>query len=159
MACPGGTNVGSVLKKLGLRPVTKCSLVKYYLPAFGVASYTALSVNVMNPSLVIRIFPKRDITNVLLFSALAGTGSYIYTREHMVKAHYQRLLFSGTGALLLTFGSVLMWAVLRSIVPPSPTLCTLIGISSGLLVIKIGSDYMNFVDNSVASDEIEISKK
>lgn len=151
MAGAGGSNTGSVLQKLGLRPVTKCSLVKYYMPAFGVASYTALSVNVMNPSLVIRIFPKRDITNVLLFSALAGTGSYFYTREHMVKAETsQRLLYSGTGALLLTFGSVLMWAVLRSIVPPNPTLCTLVGIGSGLVVIKVGSNYMDFVDNQIA---------
>lgn len=44
----------SVLKKLGLQPVTRCSLAKFYVPAFGTASYTAMSVNVMNPSLVIK---------------------------------------------------------------------------------------------------------
>ncbi|KAK2586692.1 hypothetical protein KPH14_011734 [Odynerus spinipes] len=151
MAGAGNASAGNVLKKLGLRPVTKCSLVKYYMPVFGVASYTALSVNVMNPSLVIRIFPKKDITNYLLFSALAGTGSYIYSREHMEKAPVStRLLYSGTGALLLSFGSVLMWAVLRSIVPPNPTLCTLAGIGSGLLIIKFGSSYLDFVDNQIA---------
>ncbi|XP_035731823.1 uncharacterized protein LOC118445884 [Vespa mandarinia] len=151
MAGAGNASAGSVFQKLGLRPVTKYSLVKYYMPAFGVASYTALSVNVMNPSLVIRIFPKKDITNYLLFSALAGTGSYFYTREHMEKAQIStRLLYSGTGALLLSFGSVLMWAVLRSIVPPNPTLCTLVGIGSGLLIIKVGSSYMDYIDNQIA---------
>lgn len=54
MAGTGNNPNVSVLEKLGLKPVTKCSLVKFYVPAIGVASYTALSVNVMNPSLVIR---------------------------------------------------------------------------------------------------------
>jgi hypothetical protein len=44
----------SILKKLGLQPVTRCSLAKFYAPAFGAASYTAMSVNVMNPSLVVK---------------------------------------------------------------------------------------------------------
>ncbi|XP_066583574.1 uncharacterized protein [Prorops nasuta] len=140
----------SVLAKLGLRPVTKCSLAKFYVPALGVASYTALSVNVMNPNLVIRIFPRQDITNFLLCSTLVGTGSYIYTREHMKGAPTSlRITYSAAGALLLSFGSVLIWAVLRSIVPPNPTLCTLAGIGSGLAVVKIGSSYLEYVDEQV----------
>lgn len=42
----------SMLKKFGLQPVTRCSLAKFYVPAFGAASYTTMSVNVMNPTLV-----------------------------------------------------------------------------------------------------------
>lgn len=64
--------------------------------------------------------------------------------------NYYVVLNSGTGALLLSFGSVLMWAVLRSIVPPNPTLCTLVGIGSGLLIIKVGSSYMDYIDNQIA---------
>ncbi|XP_076754694.1 uncharacterized protein LOC143425625 [Xylocopa sonorina] len=150
MAAAGSTSAGTILQKLGLKPVTKCSLVKFYAPAFGVASYTALSVNVMNPSLVIRVFPKKDITNFLLGSALLGTGSYIYTRDHMKAAPTSvRILYSTAGAVLLSFGSVLVWAVLRSIVPPNPTLCTLVGIGSGLAFIKVGSSYLNFVDGQI----------
>lgn len=44
----------TVVKKLGLRPVTRCNLAKFYVPALGAASYTAMSVNVMNPSLVVK---------------------------------------------------------------------------------------------------------
>lgn len=54
MADAGSANADTILQKLGLKPITRCSLAKFYVPAFGVASYTALSVNVMNPSLVIR---------------------------------------------------------------------------------------------------------
>lgn len=57
--------------------------------------------------------------------------------------------YSTAGAVLLSFGSVLVWAVLRSIVPPNPTLCTIIGIGSGLAFIKVGSSYLNFVDEQI----------
>lgn len=40
--------------KFGLKPFTTNNILYYYLPAQGVLSYTALSVNVMNPSLVMR---------------------------------------------------------------------------------------------------------
>ncbi|XP_043272726.1 uncharacterized protein [Venturia canescens] len=150
MAGTGNSEPVSIMSKLGLQPVTKCSLVKFYVPAIGVGSLTALSVNVMNPDLIIRLFPKRDITNVLLGSALVGTASYIYTRDHLKTAPTcMRITYSATGAVLLSFGSVLAWAVLRSIVPPNPTLCTVAGIGSGLALIKIGSSYLDFVDQQV----------
>lgn len=44
----------AIVKKLGLRPVTRCNIAKFYAPALGAASYTAMSVNVMNPSLVVK---------------------------------------------------------------------------------------------------------
>lgn len=52
----GGCNgcCSAIVKKLGLRPVTRCNLAKFYAPAFGAVSYTAMSVNVMNPSLVVK---------------------------------------------------------------------------------------------------------
>ncbi|KAG7207373.1 hypothetical protein KM043_009034 [Ampulex compressa] len=150
MAGTGDSSVGTIMDKLGLKPVTKCSLAKFYLPAFGVASYGAMSVNVMNPSIIVSLFPKKDVTNFFLGSALLGTGSYLYTREHMKSAQpCLRIVYSATGAVLLTFGSILLWAVLRSIVPPNPALCTITGIGSGLVIIKIGSSYLEFLDGQV----------
>ncbi|XP_020288034.1 uncharacterized protein LOC109856787 [Pseudomyrmex gracilis] len=150
MAGPENADAGSILKKLNLPPVTRCSLAKFYVPAFGAASYTAMSINVMNPSLVIKVFPTRDITNFLLAGTLVGTGSYIYTREHVKKApQNQRILYSVTGAVLLSLGSVLLWAVVRSIIPPSPAICTVAGVSSGLALLKIGSNYLEFVDGQI----------
>ncbi|RLU19194.1 hypothetical protein DMN91_007751 [Ooceraea biroi] len=175
MGSAGNGDAGccSILKKLGLQPVTRCSLAKFYAPAFGAASYTAMSVNVMNPSLVVKVFPRRDITNLLLVGALTGTGMYLYTREHMKSATqparivYRQgfvyctsshrlfliclnLLFSAAGAVLLSFGSVLVWAVLRSIVPPNPVLCTIAGVGTGVAFLKIGTSYIEFVDGQIA---------
>ncbi|XP_031826813.1 uncharacterized protein LOC116424485 [Nomia melanderi] len=150
MAAAGSTNAGTILQKLGLKPITKCSLVRFYVPAFGVASYTALSVNVMYPSLVVRLFPKKDVTNFLLGGALVGTGLHIYNREHMKNApQCMKIVYSAAGAVLLSFGSVLVWAVLRSIVPPNPALCITAGIGSGLAFIKVGSSYLAFVDEQI----------
>lgn len=53
MASASETRV-SLCGKLGLKPLTVQNILFYYAPVQGVLSYTALSVNVMNPSLVLR---------------------------------------------------------------------------------------------------------
>ncbi|XP_008557660.1 uncharacterized protein LOC103578365 [Microplitis demolitor] len=151
MANSGNSSAESALTKLGLQPVTKCSLAKFYVPAFGVTAYTGLCLNVMNPNLITRIFPKTDVTNFFLGTSLVGAGSYIYTREHMkAAAKSARIIYSVAGAVLLNFGSVLLWAVVRSIVPPNPAACTIAGIGAGVAVIKAGHSYLEFVDSQVA---------
>ncbi|CAG9763055.1 unnamed protein product [Ceutorhynchus assimilis] len=49
----------SLTSKLGLKPFTGKNLLFFYAPAQGVLSYTALSVNVMNPSLVLRFINRK----------------------------------------------------------------------------------------------------
>ena len=44
----------SICGKFGLKPLNKQNLLFYYAPVQGALSYTALSVNVMNPSLMLR---------------------------------------------------------------------------------------------------------
>ncbi|XP_043468998.1 uncharacterized protein LOC122502805 [Leptopilina heterotoma] len=150
MASNGKTNDCSILSKLGLKPLTKCNLVKFYVPIAGAASHTAMSVSVMNPSLAARISPKWDVTNALLVATLVGTGTYIYTRKHLQNAPAcSRICYSATGAILLSFGSVLACAILRSITPPNPTTCTILGLGTSILLIKIGSSYLQHVDENV----------
>ncbi|XP_015115718.1 uncharacterized protein LOC107040241 [Diachasma alloeum] len=150
MAGSGDSPTSKALGKFGLRPITKCSLAKFYAPSFGVGAYMGLSVNVMNPNLLMRVFPKVDLTNYLLGSALLGTGSYLYTREHMKVAPMGvRITYSITGALLLSFGSVLIWAVLHSIIPSNPTVSTIAGLGTGLAAVKIGHSYLEFVDSQI----------
>lgn len=140
----------TILEKLGLRPITPCNLARFYGPAFGVFNYTLLSVKVMNPNFAVRVFPEKAHTAVLMWSTLLGTSSYIYTREHMKKAAVpMRLMYSTAGALFLSFGSILIWAILRSILPSQPILCTVTGIGSGAAIIKISYDYLNFVDGQM----------
>jgi hypothetical protein len=44
------------------------------------------------------------------------------------------------------FGSLFLWAQLRSVLPQNVILCSLIGISSAVCVIHIGQEYLDFVD-------------
>lgn len=71
MANSGNSSAESALTKLGLQPVTKCSLAKFYVPAFGVTAYTGLCLNVMNPNLITRYFKYFKIFN-LTFDPFIG---------------------------------------------------------------------------------------
>lgn len=124
------------------------NLVEFYVPLTGVISYTALSVNIMNPSL--RIFADKDISNFLLINTLLGTGTYIYTKNHIKQASANyRILYSVTGALLFSFGSVLIWSVLRSIIPVNSSLFTFTGMSTSLAFINIGQQYLMHVEKLI----------
>lgn len=61
----------TLCEKIGLKPFTKENVFYYYIPIHGLASYGALSLNVMNPSLVSKILsPRKDLTNALLLSSV-----------------------------------------------------------------------------------------
>ncbi|KAJ8968770.1 hypothetical protein NQ314_002119 [Rhamnusium bicolor] len=140
----------SICGRFGLKPLTKQNILFYYVPIQGVLSYTALSINVMNPTLVLRIFPKRDITNILLFNTLLGSGLYLYNRPHLsILPTKDRLLYSSFGAVTFSLGSVLIWAIVRSLVPQNVALCSVCGIGSGLAMIKIARSYTEHVDAQV----------
>lgn len=59
------------------------------------------------------------------------------------------ICFSAFGAVTFSLGSVLIWAILRSVVPQNVGLCTLCGIGSGFALIKLGCSYTNHVDSLV----------
>jgi len=50
----------------------------------------------------------------------------------------------------LSLGSVLLWAVIRSIIPPNSVCCTIAGIGTGVAFLKVGSNYLEFVDGQIA---------
>ncbi|NP_001177967.1 uncharacterized protein LOC100499164 [Nasonia vitripennis] len=93
------------------------------------------------------IFPEKDISNFLLVNTLFGTGTYIYTRKHVRQSSScYRILYSVTGALLLSFGSVLIWSVLRSIIPANQVLFTVTGISTSIAITSTGKKYLTDID-------------
>jgi len=65
------------------------------------------------------------------------------------------LFFSTFGSVLFTFGSVLVWAVLRSVLPHNTVVCSLIGVSSGIVLIQVGLNYLEFVDSQLQIDGTE----
>ncbi|KAL3276129.1 hypothetical protein HHI36_020848 [Cryptolaemus montrouzieri] len=137
----------SVGSKLGLKPLNTHTLLYYYVPFQGVLSYTALSINVMNPSLVLRVFPRKDITNILLMNTLLGSGLYLYERPHLKSlGQKERILYSAFGAVTFSLGSVLIWAILRSVIPQNVPLCTVCGLGTSLALMKIARNYTEHVD-------------
>nr|CAD7405628.1 unnamed protein product [Timema poppensis] len=142
------TSFVSFFKSIHLKPLTQHNIFYYYLPLNGAINYTALSVNIMNPSLFSRTFPKRDVTNIFLFNALIGSGLYILNRKHLTNTSTStRIVYSGVGSILFTFGSVLLWAVVRSWLPKSVPLCATFGLGSGIFLLKVGRDYLDLVDS------------
>lgn len=131
-----------------VKPFNTHNLLYYYVPVQGVLSYTALSINVMNPCLVLRIFPRKDATNILLMNSLLGTGLYLYGRPHIKDLpQRQRLIYSTFGSVTFSLGSVLIWAILRSLIPENIPLCTLAAIGTSATLLKIGSSYSGYVDS------------
>ncbi|XP_035794646.1 uncharacterized protein LOC118467847 [Anopheles albimanus] len=140
-----------VVGGLRLRPLTKENILYYYFPMKGMVSYAALSVNVMNPSIAIRLLPKRDVTNFLLIHTIFGTTLFLFSRPHLKGVSTnKRLAFSVCGSVLFSFGSVLVWAVLRSAIPRNQGLGTALGLSSGVLMAKLAYDYLETNDSNCA---------
>lgn len=141
----------TLCSKIGLKPFTKDNIFSYYIPLHGVVSYGALAVNVMNPPLVASVVgSKKDLTNLLLFSAACGGAVYMYGRPHLVKVPPgRRSLYAAVGAGLWTMGSVLGWAVLKSLFHSSNNgVATVLGLASGAAFVKVTVDYFNELDNA-----------
>jgi hypothetical protein len=73
-----------------MKPLTRENVLGFYLPVNSLISYTALSVNIMNPALRTKFFGSSDLTNFLLWHTVAGSGCYIYTRKHLNKVPAQK---------------------------------------------------------------------
>lgn len=59
------------------------------------------------------------------------------------------MIFSAFGATTFSLGSVLIWAIVRSLVPENVALCTVCGLGSGAALLKIARNYMRHVDSLV----------
>lgn len=133
--------------KLGLRPISRDNLLFYYGPAVGSLSYLTLSVNVMNPALIARALPSKDATNILLMNSIVGCSFYLYNRPHLRTAPMgSRVLYCGYGSVMFNLGSVLMWAVIRSMIHKGNCVATIIGILSGVGLTLTGRAYLAQID-------------
>nr|BAN20748.1 conserved hypothetical protein [Riptortus pedestris] len=143
----------------GLKPLTPANVAFHYLPLFGAANYATLSINVMNPSLISSMIPSRDVTNILLINSVVGSGLYIYSRRHLQPAPQQiRLMYSGFEAVMFNFGSVLLWAVLRTVSPRSNCISTILGLVTGGGLIYAGHSILKYIDHTISSSSSISSK-
>ncbi|XP_064458015.1 uncharacterized protein LOC135368566 [Ornithodoros turicata] len=133
-------------------PLTSENLYKVYLPIAGAVSYCTFSVTVFIPELLSRLYPDHSvmIANCLLFNSHVGTGLYIYFRRHLKAApFYHRVMYSAYNAVLFNFGSVLLWAVTKSLLPQSNLVRTIFAASTSLCFLTIGHEYLDYVDKEV----------
>lgn len=87
------------------------------------------------------------VANCLLFNSHVGTGLYAYFRPHMRKAQpYHRVMYSAYQAVLFNFGSVLLWAVTKSLLPQSHLVRSIFAVSTSACLLTIGKEYLDFLD-------------
>ncbi|XP_037820923.1 uncharacterized protein LOC119609944 isoform X1 [Lucilia sericata] len=135
--------------KLGLKPFTKENIYYYYIPLQGLVSYGALSVNVMNPALISKILtPKKDLTNVLLLGSIVGGAFYVYGRPALAEVpNSKRGLYATLGGGLWAMGSVLGWAIIKSVLPrDNAAVATIAGLATGAAIVKVTTDYFADTD-------------
>ena len=102
------------------------------------------------------------MTNSLWLNAHVGVGLYMYTRQHMVTAPvYKKILFSSFGTVAFNFGSVLIWASVKSLLPENTSLRVLVGIASSAAFLYLGKEYLDHVDRIITIDTgtVEVEEK
>ncbi|KOB71011.1 Conserved insect protein [Operophtera brumata] len=139
--------INKSVTSLRLPPLTRDNVLYYYIPMQGLVSYTTLSVSVMNPHLMVRLFPKRDLTDLLFLTAGGGAGLWLWARPHMAAATpANRFSWAFLGGCLWPLGSIFLWAILRSSVGQRPVIGTILGVSTGAILTNIALDYFRYVE-------------
>lgn len=149
----GGSSFRNWISRLP--PFTADNIYRIYLPIAGAVSYCTFSVTVFIPELLSRLYPDQSVTmaNCLLFNSHVGTGLYVYFRPHMRRAQpYHRVMYSAYQAVLFNFGSVLLWAVTKSLLPQSHLVRSIFAISTSACFLTIGKEYLDFLDAPTAGD-------
>lgn len=97
--------------------------------------------------LIFRLFPKRDVTDVLFLSAGCGAGLWLWARPHMAAAvPARRFSWAFLGGCLWPLGSIFLWAILRSSVGQRPVIGTILGVTTGAMLTNIALDYFHYVE-------------
>ncbi|XP_071542013.1 uncharacterized protein [Panulirus ornatus] len=145
--------VNSGLVRAGLRPITKENMLFYYMPMKGCASYGILSVQMFNPELFenfkfLMIPQYISLTNACLINALSGTGLYLCSRQHLAQATpKEKLLFCTFGTVMFNLGSMLLWALGRTVAPDNSVLRTMMGAAGATGAIYLGRSYVAYLDS------------
>ncbi|XP_064594856.1 uncharacterized protein LOC135461610 [Liolophura sinensis] len=120
-----------------------------FVPVAGSISYEIFSANITNPGQFIKLFSPFEliVANGLWFNSHLGVGLYIFSRKHIATASVPyRVLYSALGSVIFNFGSVLLWATGKAVLPPHPPTRVAFGALSGLVFLSLGYSYFRFVD-------------
>ncbi|KAF2362267.1 hypothetical protein FHG87_006971 [Trinorchestia longiramus] len=156
--------INSKLEQVGLQPISKQSILYYYIPMKGFTGYVILGSQMLSPEMYSNfhyLFIPRivSLTNACLGTSILGSGLYISSRKHMqLLPVKQNIMYSVFGSSMFNLGSVLGWALLRSWISgeDGPSIAggavLLRAVAGGALavgVIKLAQSYLTFVDKAV----------
>lgn len=151
--------VNSGLAKAGMRPITTNNLLYYYTPMKGCVAYSALSIQVFTPELFqnfkFLLVPEYiSLTNACLLNTMTGVGLYLYSRPHLAQATSRdKLIYCGFGSVMFNLGSMLLWALGRTVAPESPLLRTAVGAAGAAGALYLGRSYVLYLDSLVKERE------
>lgn len=63
------------------------------------------------------------------------------------------ILYSGFGSVMFNLGSMLLWALGRTVAPESPVLRTVVGVAGAAAVLYVGKNYVLYLDGLVKDRE------
>jgi len=128
------------------------AVLYWYIPMAGGASYTAFSCHIFNPNSLARIFPEGNqvVANILLFNTHLGSGLYLFSSKHLAAAPlYYRVMYSVFGAAIFNFGSILLWALTKVVLPNNTVVRSVFAVSASMSMLLIGKEYVNYVDSKM----------
>ncbi|CAK9296392.1 unnamed protein product [Gordionus sp. m RMFG-2023] len=111
------------------------NIVVNYVPMIGAAGYFAFLSNVMNPNLLNHVSPeyKLALANSLLFTSNMGI---------------ERIAYTLLGTVMFNFGSILLCATSRVVMPEEPYTRFIAGAILGAGFLYFGRKYVLYLDNS-----------
>lgn len=145
--------VNNALEKAGLQPVSVKSVMGFYMPLKGSLAYVMLSTQMFTPELYENfrfiVIPQYiSLTNACLVNSMLGTGLFIHTRPHLASASPKdKVIFCAFGSVMFNLGSMLLWALGRTVAPESPVLRTVFGTAGAVGALYLGKRYVDFVDS------------
>ncbi len=93
------------------------------------------------------------LANAFFLNSHIGAAIYIYYRQHMKKVSCKtRVMYSVYTAVLFNFGSVLLWATTKTVLPNTPVVGGLFGAFTSFCLLAVGREYLNFIDSLVSED-------
>lgn len=80
-----------------------------------------------------------------------GAAFYIYGRPSLKAVpNGKRGLYAMLGGSLWAMGSVLGWAVMKSVLPrDNAAVATIAGLATGAVIVKVATDYFEDIDKQI----------
>ncbi|XP_019620028.1 PREDICTED: uncharacterized protein LOC109466711 [Branchiostoma belcheri] len=134
------------------QPLSEQQLERFcfqHVPVVGALSYSAFSTNILAYKAFDELFTSRHlvVANCLLLNSHLGIGLYLFnTRTIRAVNTRWRVTWSVYGSAMFNFGSILLWATVKEIIPENAVLRVGFGVLSSVFFLMVGKKYLDHVD-------------